>query len=232
MTATVIAAPGPELDAVYRRLLVPSFPARELIGLDDLASGVRRGSVVVLVPATPGAPVAVAVGERFGPPEVVLLSYLAVDPAHRGRGAGGVLLDDAVAAWRGSAVLVLAEVEHPFTAPTTDARGDPRRRLAFYGRHGARVLDLPFLQPELRPGAGRVEGMLLLALHVDAAQTTSEGTLRAEPVQAFLAEYFRRAEGAVPVDPAARILLDRAGGRAGVRLLDPGDVGALPGSPP
>jgi GNAT superfamily N-acetyltransferase len=223
-----IESPGPELEDVYRRLLEPNFPPEEMGTLEDLAGGVGTGSASVLVHTTGGEADAVAVGWRFAPIPVVLLSHLAVATGARGAGVGGVLLREAVTAWTRTPCLVLAEVDHPSSDRVAEAWGDPRRRLAFYTRHGARVLDLPYVQPEVHAGKGRVGGMLLLALHVDPTLLTPTGTVRSKAVEAFLRAYFVAAEGAPPLDPQARILLQRASDPAGIVLLDPrGDLGAL-----
>ena len=226
-----IESPGPDLESVYRRLLEPSFPPEEMGTLEELAAGVGTGSASVLVHVARGEPDAVAVGWRFAPVPVVLLSYLAVAPGARGTGVGGALLREAVTAWTRTPCLVLAEVEHPSSEHVSEAWGDPRRRLAFYTHHGARVLDLPYLQPEVHAGAGRADGMLLLALHVDPTLLTPTGRVRSKAVEAFLRAYFARAEGAPPSDPPALILLERASDPSGVPLLDPaGDPGSLPRS--
>ena len=226
-----IESPGPDLEHVYRRLLEPNFPPEEMGTLDELAAGVGTGAASVLVHATGEEPDAVAVGWRFAPIPVVLLSYLAVAPEARGAGVGGVLLREAVTTWTRTPCLVLAEVQHPSSERVSEAWGDPRRRLAFYTRHGARVLDLPYLQPEVHAGAGRVDGMLLVALHVDPTLLTPTGRVRSKAVEAFLQAYFVAAEGAPPSDAPARILLERASDPTGVPLLDPaGDPGSLPRS--
>ena len=70
------------------------------------------------------------------------------------------------------ALVTLAEVDDPRRHTTEALIGDPRARLAFYGRLGARVLDLPFFQPRLVADGPRAHGMLLLTLdvHSDALE--------------------------------------------------------------
>ncbi|MCH7232721.1 GNAT family N-acetyltransferase [Glycomyces sp. L485] len=220
-----IDRPGPVLAAVYRELLEPNFPPHELDSLSDIEAALQEGTASVLVAFdVEGRPVAVAVGDWAEAQRVQLLSYLAVDPAHRGAGIGGRLLEAAVERWSGSygPCVIVAELEHPGAAVGREAWGDPRRRYDFYGRHGAKVLDLPYFQPSLRPGEGRAYGMVLIVLHLDEALLAPERDhVAAAPIRGFLEDYFLVTEGAVPDDPAGKALFDAAGGPSGIALLDP-----------
>lgn len=170
------------LAGVYDTILRPSFPAAELVPLDWLVRGVRDGRVRVLASTGPDGVDAVAVTERLRETSAVLLSYVAARADRRGRGVGSSLysrvLDDVTTLDRPS--LVLAEVERPDAHPGDDAHGDPAARLRFYGRHGARVLDLPYFQPAIEDTGARVHGMLLLALQVDPGLLVEDGTRLAE----------------------------------------------------
>jgi GNAT superfamily N-acetyltransferase len=166
-----------ELARVYEDILVPSFPATELMPASWLTDGVSRDDVAVLAAYDDGgAPVAAAVTERICP-GVVLLTYLAALPSSRGSGVGSRLLtrvrDTAVAA---RASLLLAEVERPDRHAGSDEHGDPTARLRFYERYGARILDLPYVQPPIGPEAAPVPGMLMLALHVAPEALRDGGT--------------------------------------------------------
>jgi GNAT superfamily N-acetyltransferase len=161
-------------------------------------------SVVVLADARP---VAVMLGTWFADGRVLLLSYLSVDRSLRGTGVGARLVGEVVPAWcAGRDAAVLAEVDDPRRWPADDDAGDPRARLRFYDRLGARLLPLPYLQPSLRPGSPRVEGMLLLRL--DRSATAPRDVLAA-----FLEEYFTACEGPASLaDPPVSGLLERARG--------------------
>ena len=108
---------------------------------------------------------------------------------------------------------MLAEVEDPTRHEGSAAHGDPTARLRFYRRMGARILPLPHVQPALRPGGERVRGLLLLALRASGdrlAGVESDGTwlVPAEPLRAFLEQYFTEAEGRPPDDDEWRGLAD------------------------
>jgi GNAT superfamily N-acetyltransferase len=221
-TSRTVRATGPQFDAAYDALLRPSFPPDELYDRENLAAGLRDGWAQAFITYVDEEAAAVAVMHGGPGDDVELLSYIAVAERWRGTGVGGTLLDDVIddAARSPSPVALLAEIEHPLKPAATTSWGDPRRRFAFYARRGARVLDLPYFQPRLHPGASRVRGMLLLALHVDDRLLTPDGRMRAAPLAAFLRGNLEHAEGAPPTDNEALALLERAGDPGGVCLLD------------
>lgn len=157
-----------ELHEVYAALLAPSFPPSELVPTDWLIDGVTSGTVSVLVTDEESGPVAIAVTEPLDPSPAVLLTYFATRADRRGQGLGSRLFEAMVTAVRErtSSPLLVAEVERPDRHTGSPEFGDPSARLRFYGRHGARALDLPYFQPPIGEG-DPVHGMLLLALHVD-----------------------------------------------------------------
>lgn len=214
--------------AVYHRLLEPAFPPDQLDSLADLRASAAAGRADFLVAVeADGTPIGAAVGEWYAESRVQLLAYLAVDPARRSGGVGGRLLDAVVERWardRGPCVVV-AEIEHPEVAPERPEWGDPKRRFAFYARHGARVLDLPFFQPALRGTGERVHEMLLISLHIDSSFAVDEDHVASEPIREFLVDYFTATEGRVPEDRDGRALLEAAGAAGGVGLADLSQAG-------
>lgn len=219
LTIQRIRQPGPLLDLVHQQLLVTSFPVNERVDPADLASAVAAGHTEVFVGRDRiGEPVATVIGDWYPTATVMLLAYLAVTDHGRGQGWGSQLLDHAVTQWRTRLApnLILAEVERPDRHAGSAEHGNPRARLRFYERHGARALDLPHFQPALGPTTEPVPGLLLTALHV-----TSEGTgpdtetVAGAPVLAFLRRYL----GATADTPAGRRLLDAADRPGGIRLV-------------
>ncbi|TFV48972.1 GNAT family N-acetyltransferase [Blastococcus sp. TF02A-35] len=212
MQPVVLTGPA-DLAEVHAGLLVPAFPADELVDAEDLVAAVGAGTAEVLVLRDERGPVAAAVADFFPGAGVVLLSYLATRPDARAAGNGGRLLDAALERWRARAdpCLVLAEVEDPAHHAGSTAHGDPAARLRFYGRRGARRLALPYVQPAVRPGAPRVPHLFLLVLHAAPELRRGEGAVDGRPVRAFLEAAFLADEGRAPTDPQALALLDAVG---------------------
>jgi GNAT superfamily N-acetyltransferase len=219
---------GPIIEAFYQQILVPSFPAAELIGLDEVQEiADREDASIWLAEDAEGTILAGAIAEWDESVRVLLLSYLAVRPGIRGGGIGGPLYLTAMESWRQrfKPCLVLAEIEDP-AAPVhskdhSKDHGDVAARLRFYLNRGSRVLDFPYFQPALEPGADRVSGLLLIVLHADPDFAgAQDGTIDAEVVRKYLEHYQIQYEGKVATDDQAMKMwraLDRPGG---VRLRD------------
>ncbi|AEE47227.1 GNAT family N-acetyltransferase [Cellulomonas fimi] len=196
-----------EVREVYDRLLAPTFRPEELMTLDEVRAAFTgpqaQPSVVVL---QGGRPVALMLGGWYADRRALLLTYLAVDPSTRGLGLGARLVGEVLPRWAAASpgALVLAEVDDPRAWPADATQGDPVARLRFYGRHGARLVPLPYVQPSLSPGAPRVEGMLLLRL--DATPGVPGAVLGA-----FLADYVTAHEGPAGLeDPVVAGLVAQA----------------------
>ena len=211
---------------LYKEILVPSFRQEELDPYEKLAAGLSgnpRTTDIAVARGDSGQSLGAMVGEWFPLHRVYLLSYLAVLPGRRSGGIGSRLM------WRlgeyaseRHSLVTLAEVDDPRRHPTDVLIGDPGARLAFYGRFGARVVDLPYFQPRLMPDGPRAHGMLLLALHVDedALEEGPVGALRSDLLVGFIRTYFAECEGtAGKPDPELGSLIDRASSRAGIPLL-------------
>jgi hypothetical protein len=222
---------GPVIEAFYHQVLQPSFAADVLIGLDELQEIADRfsGSVWLAQDEADGTILGGAVWEWDESVRVVLLSYIAVRPGIRGGGIGGPLYLEALDSWRRRfrPCLVLAEIEDP-AAPVhggseehSEDHGDAADRLRFYLSRGSRVLDFPYFQPALEPGADRVSGLLLIVLYADTEFAgTGDGTIDAGVVRKYLENYQIQYEGKVARDDQAMKMwraLDRPGG---VRLRD------------
>lgn len=199
--------PPETVHEVYERLLRPAFRREELLTLEELRSAYGPdGQDPSVVALRDGAPEAVMLGEWYADGQVLLLAYLAVAPAGRGTGVGTRLVREVLPVWHREVLnaLVLAEVDDPRYWPGGAYEGDPRARLRFYERHGARLVPIDYFQPSLRPGSDRVEGMLLIRLDTSAGQPP--GLLAA-----FLSEYFSVCEGPTVLgDPAVAALLSAA----------------------
>jgi GNAT superfamily N-acetyltransferase len=194
-----IAGPEDEalLDAFYADLYLPAFAhqrepveawkrqlwdARELELVITLAGADLRGPNRRLD--------AGIVAERYPRSRCGFLTYLVVAPHARNAGLGRALLEEARASLATRCALVLGEVSDP---RTTD---DPARLPRFL-RWGARVLDLPYVQPDLGAGLGRDHHLRLLAFF-DPAQPTPR-SVDGAVVTAFLRELYDLTEGPASV---------------------------------
>ncbi|WP_205325889.1 GNAT family N-acetyltransferase [Glycomyces sp. YM15] len=227
MNAVDIAAIEPgdaRLASIYRDLLAPAFPPDQLDTLADLRDAHDTGQAHILAALdAAGRPLGAAIAEWYDRAGVVLLAYLAVDPAHRSHGIGGHLLETALDAWvrRFSPSLIVAEIERPDRAADRPEWGDPARRHAFYKRHGAQTLELPYFQPALREGSHRERGMLLITLHIDPSVDAGPGRVTAAPVRDFLHAYFTATEGRMPDDEETAALMRAATAPDGIPITAP-----------
>lgn len=227
-----------ELSALWQwesmyRLLAASFPPEERDSRQAIIAALADGSMVglgVVRDSRVVAAAAVCVYER-----VTLVLYLAVDPAVRGEGLGGRVLDAAVArAHRsGADAWVLAEIEHPDAHTGSPEFGDPHARLRFYARHGVRLIGVPYFMPAMGPGGLRVPALMLGALAVEDALVTRRDSTgapvaaRSDELAAMVSWYLAANEGAVGDDAATRRLLGALAAPE-VALVDPRDVVQVP----
>ncbi|MEU4563972.1 GNAT family N-acetyltransferase [Actinoplanes sp. NPDC023936] len=73
--------------------------------------------------------------------------------------------------------------------------GDDDARLRLYAGFGGRRVPVPYLLPELSPGAGRLSGLLLLVIESDDVVSPTTDRIRSTIVTDFLVRYFARLEG-------------------------------------
>lgn len=150
-----------------------------------------------------------------------LLTYLVVARHHRGQGLGSFLLRLGLEALHRSSGqrrrvrAVFAEVEDPRTIARASRLTNPWRRLDFFCREGARMLDIPYVQPEVSPGAGRPRNLLLLAVEPPYASR-----LPSRVVREFLREYYLTLGVAAPSRDRDYIRMLRCLRRDPVRAYD------------
>ncbi|MEU8241361.1 GNAT family N-acetyltransferase [Actinoplanes missouriensis] len=196
------------LRRLYETVLVPSFSAGEREPLDRLrrvlAADELRGAIAV---TSDGEPVGALFLEWFGDIRAALLCYFAVPPDLRGRGIGQRLVAVAGPHWRAALQphVVFAEAEDPLRTsggssvnededPAAD-HGDDDARLRLYAGFGGRRVPVPYLLPELSPGAGRLSGLLLLVIESDDEVSPAPDRIRSTIVSDFVIRYFARLEG-------------------------------------
>ncbi len=179
-------------DEIYREILHPSFRPDELdppSAVFDILSAGGRYQPSGLCALDGDTPVGCVLAYPFPLSKVLLIGYVAVKSAYRGRGIGALLLDAAAQQWFGTAdfTLVLAEVEDPRHHPVV-GEIDPARRVNFYARRGARMVVGPYFQPRLGgDGKHRVYDLFLTVLSGGGP----DDSVCAGQLGGFLLEYFR-----------------------------------------
>jgi GNAT superfamily N-acetyltransferase len=225
------------LDSFHRAVLADSFDSDELEDVEELARGLRGdGDPKVLASVAVGRDGSVlggVVGEVYAPERVLLLAYLAVRRDLRGGGIGRRLMQHVKRHWyvHPDVRLAVAEVHDPrhWSVREGDAA---RRRLGLFERLGARVLEVPFVQPSLGRGRPRVPGFFLLAFHVDPSIEVEQNGYRAIPsdlVGGFVRRYFESAEEiSAPYDAQLSALLARIEENPRIRLLPIAEYDQVP----
>ena len=212
------------LDAVYRRVLVATYPPAKLP--DQAAFRTAHAPESAhdhpgIVALHDGEPIGAVFGRRHRPTGIVRVSHLAVVPRYRGARIGERLLTQAVRTWsaRPSTAAVLAEIEDPATHHGDghdDGHGDPAARRRFYVRSGARKVPISAFQPSVGPGLPRLSDMLLVSL-VPGQHALNTGALLA-----FLDDYVAEGEGPPAADDAQYRAMRTSAERCGptIALVD------------
>ncbi|WP_159553832.1 GNAT family N-acetyltransferase [Citricoccus sp. K5] len=226
-TPTNIVRDPAAVARVHERLLVPNFPPRELVSVEELLADVARGSATVHVVGGPSDPVAVAITATFTGSPAVLLSYVAIRADQRGRGVGTALLAGLLAGITADpeVSVVLAEVEHPTHHQAHPVHGDPAARLRFYARLGGQILDVPYFQPPVDETQDAVYGMLLLVLAPPERFVRGQRLLPEAGLAAALEEFMA---GTDPERYPVGSVLEAAGHPEGVRMLAVEELGRAP----
>ena len=170
-------SPGSNADEIFQAvwdIYVASIPASERKDHDALARMAQSERYRIHIAELAGQVAAFSIIYRSDHQDFALLEYFATTPALRNQGIGGRLLDHVLA--NQGDIPVLLEVEAP---PLTDQSGDSMesRRIGFYRRHGARVVeDFSYVLP--LKTAGTPPPMVILIGAADGLTTIPSGMLR------------------------------------------------------
>lgn len=162
-----------------RPIYLDSFPPEERHNFDDIVAGIQAGRLWLFTAERAGRLAGFAITMPLRGANVHLFDYLAVAEEARGNGVGSALIQALVDALRadGGVSGLLLEVESDEASLPTD-RALRQRRIRFYERHGASVIEaaLSYRAPNLagpgsvpmkllwlplRPGAGAPAGPML-----------------------------------------------------------------------
>jgi len=218
------------LSRFYDDVILPNFAPNELMPRADFLhgfGGCGTQSHGVFAIDAEGSVVGGLVAEWFASSRVVLLAYLAVRPALRGRGIAHQIASVAAPLLSSlKPTLVVAEVEDPNFHASSRA-GEPMARLRLFAELGGQVLLLPYFQPRLDSHLDRVQHLLLLVFSIDDSVIVRRQHKFYGPVDAvdgsiiddFLVEYFTMAEGSLPRDEEFEQLRSLCQASMGVPLL-------------
>ena len=139
-------------DETWWRIYEDSFPASQREPPDVIVKSVLREAGMAFRVRQHGVTCGLAATHLLKGPAAVFLVYLAVARGARNRGAGGELFE---LAWQSGATRLHAqglqplgliwEVDSP--QPTTKEADARQRRIAFFQRHGGKLLRRPYFQP-------------------------------------------------------------------------------------
>lgn len=198
-------------EARFAAIYEDSFPPEERDDTGDLVASIHAGERLCFLARRDGDVVGLAVVFRLNAPRVAFLEYLAVAPGERDAGIGSSMfahLEKNLRAGAGEDVGIVLEVE-----PPDDADGPERvlreRRIAFYVRHGAVVVDCAprYRAPSLVRADETIGFMLLWLPLARDAPTRLEGTFLRTCVESILTESYGLRAG----DPLVReVVLDLA----------------------
>ncbi len=195
--------------ASAERIFTGAFGTDDCLAWSAIEQSMDDGTRVARAAVRDGTVVGVAVTVGLADVGVTLLEYLAVDAVARSSGVGGLLLRsvlDQVASY-GNERLVL-QVEHPDYG---DDRATRRRRVRFYARHGARIVDLPADRIVPHRRAPGTVPMLLLEFNVGNTEPL-RGPLLAEVLAAIWRQSYGRDTGDADLRKLTAALLDGEGG--------------------
>jgi ribosomal protein S18 acetylase RimI-like enzyme len=175
------------LAAALRPIYETSFPPAERESYASLAGNVAEGRYRLFVARQAGEPVGMAIVYPLPEVAAVYLPYMAIASLARSRGIGGRLFDFVAGelAAAGGATGLIFEVEAEADSPADEVE-IRRRRIAFYQRHGASIIECAphYRAPDLS-GPGLVRFTLMWRPLAGPPGTPSGGRLR-ELVQAVL----------------------------------------------
>ena len=173
------------LERAYHDIYVPAFPIEsERESLDKFFQAING--------ELPGIGIAVNIlGENLEDPErrvikgisvayyyehqnTGLLAYNAIDPKHRDKGMGKLMVDSRIESLKAMAAAkgrkldgVFIEVNDPTKVAANDDSMDPTKRISIFEDWGARRIPIDYVQPPLSPEGDYNDTMLLMNYPLD-----------------------------------------------------------------
>ncbi|MGW6280052.1 GNAT family N-acetyltransferase [Kribbella sp. NPDC055071] len=159
MILAPLGGAGRDVVEAARRIYVDGFPQRQREPFDELLAAVRSGDELGWVQLDNDVPTGIAFARLLTSVDWLFLEYYAIDRSIRSRGYGTALwhsMLDAAPVRR-----VILEVEEPDEAGDSEERIIRQRRIAFYERLGAELVEnVEYVVPDLT-GSGTEELRLM-----------------------------------------------------------------------
>lgn len=151
-----IDAPNLLGDHAWWSLYEDSFPACEREPRAAILRSVETGKAIALRAVVDGKTAGLGVAYILPASSFVFIGYIAVDAQCKGHGLGSCLLhamseigSERLALLEQPCRGTVLEVEEPVLAPTPEKQAEALRRIRFFQRNGARLIDTPYFQPAL-----------------------------------------------------------------------------------
>ncbi|MGW7682841.1 GNAT family N-acetyltransferase [Kribbella sp. NPDC054772] len=156
-----LAHAGAAAVTAAERIYVDAFPVRQRERFASLLESIRDGEVLGWVQVENGAPIGIAVVLPLESLAWDFLEYFAIDGSIRSKGHGSALW--AAMNQRPEIRRLIFEVEDPADAHDTEERTIRERRIAFYRRVGAELVEgVEYVVPDVQ---GTGDERLLLMWH-------------------------------------------------------------------
>lgn len=175
------------LEKAYHDIYVPAFPIdSERESLEKFIQAVNGelpgiGIVINILGENLDSPdpekrvlKGISVAYYYEHQNVGLLAYNAIDPRHRDKGMGKLMVDSRIESLKAMAAAqgkklegVFIEVNDPTKVVPEDDSMDPRKRISIFEDWGARRIPIDYVQPPLSPEGDYNDTMLLMNYPLD-----------------------------------------------------------------
>jgi len=139
-----------------------------------------------------------SISDYFEKPNVGVIEFLLIHPAHRGQGLARRLLEHTESLFQADALhagwqrldYIMGEMNDPFRTPVEQDNVDPWQRALIWGGWGYGVLDFPYTQPPLDEEKSAVGNLLLMCKDL---RPCLSGRVPTSTVKVAVHEYLRLA---------------------------------------
>lgn len=166
-----------------------AFPDNEKLSVTVLKENIKQKKLILLVGEENSQVVFMAILCPLLHTDFILLSYVATDENHRGKGIGKNFMEYLAIELKQKQQFLLLEVENPFIGDNQEIK---QRRVNFYQRLGAKTLQnirylLPKLSQENAPE-------MILMIYPEYLQTWISGSLVKKLIYSIYEHFYQQPE--------------------------------------